>query len=152
MSINCFTIDDLFKKFFPDQIGQSLLVNFTERGYELIICDNKNFLNFLYKPYSNSLQSIEQLGDEEILSIFDSVLDEIQTPNKIDNPLYSISQIFVYGNYLKAQWLEILDSQFSIPVQMFNPMNNKIWRVIAEDPSFDPKNAYRFIEPFSNLF
>ena len=59
-------MDDLFKKFFPDQIGQSLLVNFTERGYELIICDNKNFLNFLYKPYSKSLQSIEQLDDEEL--------------------------------------------------------------------------------------
>lgn len=152
MSINCFTVDNLFKKFFPDQIGQSLLVNFTERGYEIIICDNKNFLNFLYRPYSKSLQSIEQLDNEEILSIFDSVLDEIQSPKKINNPLYSISQIFVYGNYLKRQWLEILDSQFSIPVQMLNPMNNKIWRVIAEDPSFDPKNAHRFIEPFSNLF
>ena len=57
-----------------------------------------------------------------------------------------------YENYLKTQWLEILDSQFSIPVQILNPMNNKKWRVIAEDPSFDPKNAHRFIEPFSNLF
>lgn len=152
ISINCFTVDNLFKMFFPDQIGQSLLVNFTERGYELIICDNKNFLNFLYKPYAKSLQPIEQLDDEEILSAFDSVVDEIQSPNKINNPLYSISQIFVYGNYLKAKWLEILDSQFSIPVQILNPMNNKEWRVIAEDPSFDPKNAYRFIEPFSNIF
>jgi hypothetical protein len=98
------------------------------------------------------MQPIGQLDDEEILSAFDSVVDEIQSPNKINNPLYSISQIFVYGNYLKAKWLEILDSQFSMPVQILNPMDNKNWRVIAEDPSFDPKNAHRFIEPFSNIF
>lgn len=152
ISINCFTVDSLFKKFFPDQIGQSLLVNFTERGYELIICDNKNFLNYFFKPYSKTLQPIEQLDDMEVLSIFDSVIEEIQSPHTIDHALYSISQIFLYGNYFRAQWLEILESQFSMPVQIFNPMNNREWRVIAEDPSIDPKNAYRFVEPFSNLF
>jgi len=152
MSVNCFAVDDFLKRLFPDQIGQRLLVNFTERGYELIISDEKEFLNFLYKPYSKTLQPIEQLDDDEALSIFDTVLEEIQSPGNVDHPLYSISQIYLYGNYFKREWFEILESQFSIPVQMLNPMDTKEWRIIAEDPSFDPKKAYRFVEPFSNLF
>ena len=152
MSVNCFAVDDFLTKLFPDQIGQRLLVNFTERGYELIISDDKKFQNFLFKPYSKSLQPIEQLDDDEVLSIFDTVLEEIQSPSIVDHPLYSISQIYLYGSYFKREWLEILESQFSIPVQMLNPMDTREWRIIAEDPSFDPKKAYRFVEPFSNLF
>jgi hypothetical protein len=152
MSVNCFAVDDFLTKLFPDQIGQRLLVNFTERGYELIISDNKQFMNFLYKPYSKSLQPIEQLDDDEVLSVFDTVLEEIQSPSILNHPLYSISRIYLYGNYFKREWLEILESQFSIPVQMLNPMDTREWRIIAEDPSFDPKKAYRFVEPFSNLF
>jgi len=152
MSVNCFAVDDFLTKLFPDQIGQRLLVNFTERGYELIISDNNQFMNFLYKPYSKALQPIEQLDDDEVLSVFDTVLEEIQSPSILNHPLYSISRIYLYGNYFKREWLEILESQFSIPVQMLNPMDTREWRVIAEDPSFDPKKAYRFVEPFSNLF
>ncbi len=151
ISINCLTVSDLFKAFFPNQIGQSLLVNFTERGFELILCDEKYFLNFLFKPYSKSLQSIEQLDEEEVLSGFDSLIEEIQLPGSLDQPLYSISKIYAYGSYFKMQWFELLESQLSIPIQVLNPMETKEWRIIVDDPSFDPKNAFRFVEPLSNL-
>lgn len=151
MSVNCFTVHDLFRNFFPDQIGQSLLVNFTERGFEITICDEKHFLNFTFKPYSKSLQSIEHLDDEEVLSVFNSVIEEIQSPDSIDRSLYSISKIFLYGNYLKPEWLEVLESQINTPVQLLDPMQTREWRIIADDPSFNPKQAYRIVEPFSNL-
>jgi len=151
MSVNCLTIYDLFRKIFPDQIGQSLLANFTERGLELVICDEKHFLNFTFRPYSKSLQSIEHLEDEEVISGFNSVLNGIQSPDSIDRSLYSISKIYFYGNYFKPEWLEALEAQVNIPVQMFDPMQTRKWRIIADDPSFNPDQAYRLVDPFSNL-
>lgn len=151
ISINCLTVSDLLMVLFPNQIGESLLVNFTERGFELIVCNEKHFLSFIFKPYSKSLQSIEQLDDEEVLSGFGSLLEEIQLPGSLDQPLYSISKVYAYGSYLKTQWLELLESQLSMPVQIFDPMETKEWRVIVDDSSFDTKNAYRFVEPLSNL-
>jgi len=149
--VNCFTVDSLFRKFFPDQIGQSLLANFSERGYEIVISDEKNFLTTIFKPYSKSLMSIEQLDDEEILSMFDSIIEEIQIPGSIGNPIYSISQIYLYGSYFKPQWLDMLRSQFSIPVHTLNPMDTREWRLITNDPAFNPDEAYRFVEPLSTL-
>lgn len=151
MSVNCFTVHDLFIKFFPDHIGQSLLANFTERGFELSICDEKHLLDFTFRPYSKSLQSIEHLDDEEIISVFGSVLNDIQSPGSLDRSLYSISNIYFYGNYFKPEWLEALEAQVNTPVQMLDPMQTKGWRIIADDPSFNPDQAFRLVEPFSNL-
>lgn len=151
ISVNCFSVSSLLKSLFPQIIGQTLLVNFTERGFELIICDEKYFLTFLYKPYAKSLESIEQLDDPEILSSLSDVLEEIQSPSSIDRSLFSISQIYFYGSYFKPEWLDIAETQLSIPVHILNPIQSKEWRVITDDPDFDPNTVYRYIEPLSNL-
>lgn len=151
VSVNCLTVDALLKSFFPHIIGQTLLVNFTDRGFEFVVSDEKHFLKYLYKPYSKSLQSIEQLDDQEVLSALETALLEIQSPPSIDRSLFSISQLFLHGSYLQPQWVEMAESQLNIPVQTLNPMESKEWRVIADDPDFDPQSLYRYVEPLSNL-
>jgi len=152
ISVNCFSIDELYRKFYVDQIGQSLLVNFSERGFEFVISDEKNFLNFSYKPYSKTLQSITKLKDEDVLNAFTNVLEDIQSPNLIDNAIYSISKIFLFGNYFNINWLDNLQSQLDIPIQTLNPTESNNWRIIFNENSFNQAEAYRYVEPLSNLF
>lgn len=151
INLNCFTVDELFRRLYPNEIGQTLLVNFTNKGYEFIISDEKKFLDFLFKPYSRTLQDIELLDEDELLSVFDTVLEEVQKSGPGDSPLYSISQIYVFGAYFKPQWLEILQTQTNIPIKIFNPLKTAEQQIISQDPGFSSAEAFRFVEPLSNL-
>ncbi|NIU01685.1 MAG: hypothetical protein GWN01_12455, partial [Nitrosopumilaceae archaeon] len=102
ISLNCFSIDELYRRFFPNLIGQSLLVNFTERGFEMVVSDEQNFLDFNFKPYTPFLQDIEQLSENEVFSAFSAGVDEIQKPGVAESSMYSISQIFLFGTYFKS--------------------------------------------------
>jgi Tfp pilus assembly PilM family ATPase len=152
ISVNCFSIDDLYRKLYADQTGQSLLVNFSERGFELIISNEKNFLNFSFKPYSSKLEPITQLVEEDVLNSLISALKDIQSPILVDKPIYSISTIFLFGNYFKPEWLESLQSKLDVPVQILNPTESNEWRINYAETSFDQSEAYRYVEPISNLF
>jgi hypothetical protein len=152
ISLNCFSIDEIYRRFFPNLMGQSLLVNFAERGFEFVISDESNFLNYIYKPYSKSLQNIDQLDEKEILSNFTTIVDHIQHPDTVDLPLYSFSHIFLFGSYLKPDWLNVLNQEFSIPVKIFDPASATEWEIIATDENFDTPGTYRFVEPLSNIF
>ena len=152
IGFNCFSIDELYRRFFPSLIGQTLLVNFTERGYEMIVSDEKNFLSFGFKPYSKSLKSIDQLDEKEIFSMFNVKLEELQRPEAIDQPRYSVSQIYLFGSYFKAHWLEKLQNQCSIPLRILNPTDTTEWQIISEDQNFNSLEAYRYVEALSNIF
>lgn len=152
VNLNCFSLDEIYRRFYPNLMGQALLVNFSEKGFEFVISDETNFLNYIFKPYSKSLQSINQLDEREILSNFTSLVDSIQHPDTVDLPLYSFSHIFLFGNNFKTHWLDNLMQQFSIPVKCFDPTGASEWQVIAEDDNFTASGAYRFLEPLSNIF
>lgn len=151
ISVSCFTVDELFRKFFTNQMGKHLLVNFSEYGYHLIISDEKKFLNTLFKPYSKALQKVNRLNDEEILNSFDTMLKEIQSPAPLDQPLHSISQIFLFGSYFKEHWLEPIQSRSAIPAQLLNPVETSEWRIVLQQDVISPADAYRYVEPLSNL-
>lgn len=151
LNISCFTIDSFYRKMYPNDLGQTLLVNFTERGYEMTISDDKDFLDCTFRPYSKSMESIEQLDDEEVLSDFDRVLEDIQKAAPGDTPSFSFAQIYLYGAYFKSQWIEILEAQTGIPLGILNPFQSAESFFASEDPSLNPDEAYRFVEPLSNL-
>lgn len=152
INLNCFTIDNFYRRFFPNLRGQALLVNFTERGFELILSDELRFLNFSFKPYSKSLQNIDQLDEQEILASFSAVVDDLQHPEILEMPLYAISHIFLFGNYLKLSWLNSLKEQFRIPVRILDPAQSTEWHIQVDDENFRSLGSHRFIEPLSNIF
>ena len=152
INLNCFSIDEIYRRFFPNLMGQSLLVNFTEKGFEFVISDETNFQNYLYRPYSKSLQSINQLDEKEVLTTFTAIVDNIQHPEIVDLPLYSFSHIFLFGSHLRNHWLGNLEQQFSIPVKVLDPSATSEWQIIAEDENFKTMGGYRFLEPLSNIF
>jgi hypothetical protein len=133
-------------------MGQTLLVNFSEKGFEFVISDETNFLNYIFKPYSKSLQSINQLDEREILSNFISLVDSIQHPDTVDLPQYSFNHIFLFGDNFKSHWLNNLKQQFSTKVECFDPTSTAEWQIIVEDDNFTTLGAYRFLEPLSNIF
>ena len=152
IGLNCFTVDELFRRFFPNIMGQSMLVNFSERGYEVIINDEVNFLNYTFRPYANSLQAIDQLNEDDALSLFNSVVEEIQRPEILDIPNYMISQVYLYGTHFKAHWLEKLQNDCHIPLRILNPTDTTEWRLITNDAHFNAMEAFRYVEPLSNVF
>lgn len=152
INLNCFALDNLYRKLFPNLIGETMLVNFTQHGYELILSDQKNFLNYLYKPYSRNLQSVEQLSDEEIASNFISLVEDIQRPGAVDTPLYSISQIYLFGSFFKPEWLERVTDRGLPTTRILNPTDSTEWQIVFTEPSLNTNELYRFVEPFSNIF
>jgi len=152
INVNCFTLDEFHRQLYPGEIGNTLLVNFTNRGFELTVVDEKRFQDYFFIPYSKSLQSIEQLDDENILSIFDSVLEEVQKNAPGSRPRYSISRIYVFGAYANPAWIDLLRSQTNIPIQLFDPLKSSERQVIVLEQGFNTSEAFRFVEPLSNLF
>ncbi|RMF61633.1 MAG: hypothetical protein D6748_01205 [Calditrichaeota bacterium] len=152
MNLNCFAIDEIFRKFFPNVIGQTLLVNFTERGLEFILSDEKNFLNFTFKPYTRSMLPIDQLNTADVFSVFEKALQDFQKMAEEDSSAYSITQVFLFGYYFKSDWLGTLRDKCQLPLRVFNPLESTEWQVLSEDENLDVTNAYRFVEPLSNIF
>lgn len=152
VNLNCFSVDEIYRRFYPNMMGQTLLVNFSEKGFEFVISDETNFLNYIFKPYSKSLQSINQLDEREILSNFISLVDSIQHPDTVDLPQYSFNHIFLFGDNFKSHWLNNLKQQFSTKVECFDPTSTAEWQIIVEDDNFTTLGAYRFLEPLSNIF
>lgn len=152
VGLNCFTIDELFRRFFPSLSGHTLLVNFTERGYELVIADSDNFIDFVFRPYSGALHSMEQLKEETILNTFGGVINELQKPAFAEMPLYAFRQAFLFGTHFKAQWLERLQGQTDVQLRVLNPTDTTEWQIISDDSSFNTMEAYRYIEPLSHIF
>ncbi len=152
VNLNCFSIDELYRRFFPNMIGETLLINFTERGFEMVISDENNFLNFTFKPYSKSLQSLDQLEESEIITSFSNAIEDIQRLGPANAPQFSISQVFLFGSYFKAPWLDNLQNQSSLDLKILNPTDTTEWQIIVEDNSFNSSGAYRYVEPISNIF
>lgn len=152
INLNCFAIDELYRRFFPNLIGETLLVNFIENGYEIILCDQKFFINYLFKPYTRNFQSIDQLSDKEVVTNFVSIVEDLQRPGSVDVPLYSISQIFVFGHPFQPDLLPMLLEQNLPTTRILNPTDSSEWQIVFNDPAIHPEDAFRIVEPLSNLF
>lgn len=152
INLNCFTVDNLYHRFFPNLIGQTLLVNFAERGLEIVISDQRDFLDFRFKPYSRSLQTIDQFDQNEVVSIFYNMLAELQQPGRLDAPLYSISQVYLFGSFFKSEWLEQFQDNCNLPLRVLNPTDTAEWQIIVDDTNLNTAGTCRFVEALSNIF
>lgn len=152
IGLNCFTIDELYRRFFPNLIGQSLLINFAENGFEVIISDEETFLDYFYRPYSKSLQTIEQVTLQDVAATFSELLGEIQQAGPNGMPIYSPAQAFLFGSAFREDMMETLQAQSNVPLRILNPAETTEWQIISNDPTFDSANAFRFVEPLSHIF
>ena len=152
VNLNCFSLDELYRRFFPNLMGETVLMSFTERGFEYVLSDERNFVNTGIRPYSKTLQSLDQLDDKMIYSSFNALLDAIQQPDNVDHPAYNISQVFLFGGAFKSSWFDTLQTRSPLPLRILNPLEISDWQINSEDPNFQSLGAYRFIEPLSNIF
>ncbi|RMI24928.1 MAG: hypothetical protein D6681_01820 [Calditrichaeota bacterium] len=149
VSLNCFTLDELYRKFFPNLIGQTLLVNFTDQGFETTVSDETDIVECEFVPYSRTMQNIEQLEDKEVLGAFARLLEKFQNPGVTDRPRYSLSQIFVFGAYLQPHWVNELRNQSNIPLRLLKPTDTSVWQITVDDPTFSEIGEHHFVEPLS---
>ncbi len=151
LGLSSFALETLYRSAYPDLTDTSLLVNFTERGYELTLVDEKGFLDVFYRPYSRSMESIEQLEEESILSNFDAMLEEIQRPEPLVQPRYTITNILVFGSYFRPEWKDLLISQTTVPVQLFDLNKLRDWQLVFDDLELSQDSSFRFIEPIAQI-
>ncbi|HFE65087.1 MAG TPA: hypothetical protein ENK14_11855 [Caldithrix sp.] len=152
ISPTCFTVDEFFRTLYPDKEGQTLLVGCQRRGYDLLILDQINFLHYSFKPYSSNLDKIDQLDEEDIVSNFESVFEELQHPPVLQEPIFHINSIFFYGFHFKPNWLDLIREELNIPVGLLNFENSSTYQVKAENSQVKSSELFQFVEPISNIF
>lgn len=148
---NCFPVDEFFRKLHPDIEGEILLLGWQRRGLDTIILDKENFINYTFRPYNANFNPIDQIDEEELLSGFDGLLEAIKHPAILDQPLYDIRRIYLYGIHFKAEWLEMIKAQINIPVQLFN-LNQPMPFTLKTEEEFSADRIYQYIESVSNIF
>ena len=149
---NCFTVDEFFRLLYPAAEGEVLLFGWQRKGFDAIISDKDNFIDYYYRPYNADLQSIDQLEEEELFSAFDLVWEEIQQPPVLEESLHRINAIFLYGYHFKPDWLNPIASRVNVPVKMLNPHESSQYQVKSRNSEFSDSQIYRIIEPISNIF
>lgn len=147
-----FSLDEYCRKLFPNSSGDTLLLGWQRRGYDIIISGKNNFQNYQFKTYNSNLDSIEQLDEEDLVSGFESLVEEIRQPSILEKPLYDIQTVLLYGFHLNPQWLEMLKAQVQFPVRLFNATEELPFQISIEDPELLPEKVFQFIEPISNVF
>ncbi len=152
MNLNCFALDELVRRLFPNLIGQVLLVNFTDHGFELNISDEKGFLDYRFHPYSKSLESIESIDEAEVCESFGKMISSLLHPEAVDHSLYSISHLFVFGAAFKPGWLEKLQPYSETPIKILDPFESSEWQIGCEDAILRSLGASRFVEVLANVF
>jgi hypothetical protein len=149
---DCFTVEEFFRTIHPDFSGQALLLGWQRRGYDVIVSSAQNFLEYQFKPYNSQLESIEQIDEEDLLSKFDVLIEELQQPSVLDKPRYQFNAIYLFGFHFKPEWLEPLRAQTSIPIHLFNLENTDVYRLAAESQEMSSDRLYQMIQPISNIF
>ncbi len=149
---SCFTVDELYRQLYPDAKGQTLIIGWQRRGYDIIISTPEQFIHYDFKPYNTDLNTIEQIDEEYLLSSFDLLLDEIQSPPVLDRSLFNIKTIVFYGYHFKAEWLDIIQAQVQLPIKLFNVDTNSAFQLKIQDALLSAENIFQFVEPISNIF
>ena len=148
----CFTVDEFFRTLHPSFDDEVLLLGWQRRGYDAVISDSQEFVDYQFRPYNSNLDAIEQVDDEEILSRFDALVEDLRQPTSIDKPLHEFSAIYIYGYHFQAEWLDFVRAQVQIPVHLFNLNESDIYHLAAESQEISSDRIYQIIEPVSNIF
>lgn len=148
----CFTVDEFFRTLHPSFDDEVLLLGWQRRGYDIIISDSQEFVDYQFRPYNANFSAIEQIDDEEILSRFDALIEDLRQPATFDKPLHEFSAIYIYGFHFQPEWLDFVRAQVQIPVYLFNLNESDIYHLAAESQEISSDRIYQIIEPVSNIF
>lgn len=148
----CFPVDEFFRTLYPDKEGQTLLVGCQRRGYDLLILDQINFLHYTFRPYTSNLDKIDQLDEEDVVSNFQSVFEELQHPPILENPVFHVNSIYFYGFHFKPGWLELIREEVNVPVDLLNFEKSSTFRLTTENSQVKTGEIFQFAEPLSNIF
>ena len=149
---DCFPVEEFLRTIHPNLEGDVLLLGWQRRGYDVIISNSQNFLEYQFRPYNSELESIEQIEDNDLLSRFDVFIDELQQPSVLDKPRFQFKSIFMFGFHFKQEWIDPLQAQTSIPIRLFNLENTDVFRLAAESQEISSDRLYQMIQPISNIF
>jgi hypothetical protein len=147
----CFTIDEFFRTLHPEIAGEVVLMGWQRRGFDLIIADSDNFLNYQFKPYTRNLDSIEQI-DNVIIEEFNSVIQEIKHSHVLDKKMHDISEVYLFGFHFNSEWVDELKSTVQIPLHIFNLDQFRDYRFKIESPDISFEKTFQIIEPVSMVF
>ncbi len=152
ISPNCFNVEDSFRKIYPDKNELSVLLGWQRRGHDVIISDGQNFVNYNFRPYNSNLDPIEQIEEEELLSSFDIILEEIKHPTVVEQPIYNIESIYCYGFHFKPEWLEMIKAQVTVPAHQIMINESSPYQIVSEKTDFSSDKIFQIFEPISNIF
>jgi len=152
ISPNCFTVDEFFRALHPNVHGDCLILGWQRRGYDVIVSNSQNFVNYSFRPYNSNLDPIEQIEEEELISGFDVLLEEIKHPPVVEKPLYDIQSVYFYGFHFKPAWLELMGAQVHTPLHLLNLDGSDSFRLAAESKEISAKEVFQIFEPISNIF
>jgi len=148
---SCFTIEELFRLFFPNSSSQCLLLGWHRRGLEAIITDHQNFRDYFFRPYNPKLDLIENITEFDLANGFSNLFFEIQQPRVLDQPLYDIQTIYNFGYFFRPEWLDFMRSRIQIPINLFNFDASTAYHINFADPQLSHEEIYKFIESISSI-
>ena len=148
ITFNTFLIDNFFRKLYPNILGEILLVSFTDIGLDMTVSTQRNYVNYHFRPYTASLQKIEEFALKDIVGVFTKNVDEIQHPTNAEMPLYSFTQIFLYGPRLTPKIADAIKSQYLIPSRVIDASAGSEIQLLFEDRQWSD-NFYRYLDAFS---
>ncbi|GAB4370284.1 MAG: hypothetical protein Kow0042_12450 [Calditrichia bacterium] len=146
-----FTVEEFFRKTHPDLTGLNLLLGWQRHGYDIIISDEHNFVSYQFRPYNTNFDDIDKLEEEELISGFEAVVEEIQHPPILDKNVYSVQGIYLYGFHFKPSWMALLKAQVPISLQLFNLDEVTSLKLQPAGEHIKTDQIHQFIEPISNV-
>jgi hypothetical protein len=148
---SCFTMDEFYRKLHPNSTGPDLLLGWQRRGYDILISDQNHLINYAFKAYNSNMDSIEQIDEDNLISSFENLIEEIQHPSMLTKPLYDIKSIYMYGFHFRPEWLELVRAQSQIPVEIFDFNSNSSFPISIDNSEILKDRIYQFMEPISNI-
>lgn len=145
----CFSVEELFKAFFPKAAGQNILLGWNRRGFDATITDGQDFLNYIFRPYNIKLDPIERVSEYDLANGFSNLIFDIQHPSNLEQSIYDIQSIYNFGYYFKTEWLDFMRSRIQIPINLFNFDVTTAYQITSLDSRITPEQIFRYIEPIS---
>jgi hypothetical protein len=145
----CFSVEELFKAFFPKAAGQNILLGWNRRGFDATITDGQDFLNYIFRPYNIKLDPIERVSEYDLANGFSNLIFDIQNPSNLEQSVYDIQSIYNFGYYFKTEWLDFMRSRIQIPINLFNFDVTTAFQITSLDSRITPEQIFRYIEPIS---
>ncbi|MBN2366301.1 MAG: hypothetical protein EH225_10110 [Calditrichaeota bacterium] len=149
ISPSCFTVEELFKRFFPRSGGQSILLGWNRRGFDAIITDGEEFLNYFFRSYTINFDPIEKVTEYDLASSFSNIIFDIQNPTNLEHSLYDINNVYNFGYYFTPEWLEFMRSRIQLPINLFNYDVTSNFQITSEDSRVSSENIFKYIESLS---